>query len=164
MPARTRRGRPHSQERERAGGYEQHGQQADQEPRVHRSTVAGPRRERQPAALEAGRSAPRSPGPSRDAGPSVARRATTNGRARSPRGQSAGTKKRPRTGWSTGVGSPGNDLLSRVSTIIGGSCLTTVFGMGTGMARLPMVTGNTGRLRGTGHGARPVQPGARRGG
>lgn len=30
---------------------------------------------------------------------------------------------------------PGNNLLSRKSTIIGGTCLTTVFGMGTGMAR-----------------------------
>ena len=29
---------------------------------------------------------------------------------------------------------PGNDLLSRIRTIIGGSCLTTVVGMGTGMA------------------------------
>ena len=29
---------------------------------------------------------------------------------------------------------PGNDLLSRLRTIIGGSCLTTVVGMGTGMA------------------------------
>lgn len=30
---------------------------------------------------------------------------------------------------------PGNNLLSRISTIIGGACLTTVFGMGTGVAR-----------------------------
>jgi hypothetical protein len=29
---------------------------------------------------------------------------------------------------------PGNNLLSRISTIIGDNCLTTVFGMGTGMA------------------------------
>ena len=29
---------------------------------------------------------------------------------------------------------PGNNLLSRIRTIIGGSCLTTVFGMRTGMA------------------------------
>ena len=29
---------------------------------------------------------------------------------------------------------PGDNLLSRVRTIIGGNCLTTVFGMGTGMA------------------------------
>jgi hypothetical protein len=30
---------------------------------------------------------------------------------------------------------PGDDLLSRLRTIIGDACLTTVFGMGTGMAR-----------------------------
>ena len=32
------------------------------------------------------------------------------------------------------LGSPGDHLLSRISTIIGGCCLTTVFGMGTGVA------------------------------
>ena len=42
--------------------------------------------------------------------------------------------KKARGLMSTGLGNPGNDLLSRVSTIIGGNCLTTVFGMGTGMA------------------------------
>ena len=29
---------------------------------------------------------------------------------------------------------PGDNLLSRMSTIIGGDCLTTEFGMGSGMA------------------------------
>ena len=41
---------------------------------------------------------------------------------------------RPTQGWSA-LRKPGDNLLSRISTIIGGGCLTTVFGMGTGMAR-----------------------------
>ena len=46
-------------------------------------------------------------------------------------------EKAPRRAWHTeGLGGPGNNLLSRISNIIGGFCLTTVFGMGTGMTRI----------------------------
>lgn len=43
-------------------------------------------------------------------------------------------KKNPRGLAAAGVKDPGDDLLSRACNIIGGSCLTTVFGMRTGMA------------------------------
>lgn len=45
---------------------------------------------------------------------------------------------------------PGDNLLSRIRTIIGGNCLTTVFGMGTGMASCLWSPGFTVAPRGHG--------------
>ena len=60
------------------------------------------------------------------------------------RGDSRWTKKSTR-GEPRVLRKPGNNLLSRISTIIGGACLTTVFGMGTGMARHLWSPGIRGR-------------------
>lgn len=55
---------------------------------------------------------------------------------RRQRGPDAWTKRSaPHPKGQSALREPGDNLLSRKSTIIGGGCLTTVFGMGTGMAR-----------------------------
>ena len=59
--------------------------------------------------------------------------------------------KRNARGLATaGVEDPGDNLLSRLRNIIGGSCLTTVFGMGTGMARNPWAPGVLSQPSGAG--------------
>ena len=55
--------------------------------------------------------------------------------------RNGGNKKKSTLGEAEGADCPGDDLLSRLSTIIGEACLTTVFGMGTGMARSPCSPG-----------------------
>ena len=46
------------------------------------------------------------------------------------------TKKAPAVRSLLGLGKPGDTYFLARSNIIGGVCLTTVFGMGTGMARI----------------------------
>lgn len=61
--------------------------------------------------------------------------------AETPQHPTASRAKKNTLGRTEGAECPGDDLLSRVSTIIGETCLTTVFGMGTGMARFPCSPG-----------------------
>ena len=72
-------------------------------------------------------------------------------RAAEPLHSDRAIKKAPLVGTSGALGEPGDNLLSRISTIIGDNCLTTVFGMGTGMASClwsPGIRGLRSRLRG----------------
>ena len=101
----------------------------------------------------------------------VARRAGPNSPSRgtATRGRPRAVQRRARDNSATGgrkswqkegpqhelraLEEPGDNLLSRIRTIIGGNCLTTVFGMGTGMASCLWSPGLTVAPRG--HGTRP---------